>query len=130
VDELAIKMYESVQGCINASHKWGEHVEEVILHKLLVFSQIVWIPLLFWVKLLMISYAHVNIKLLTKLSSLFLKPNELFMPLVLLAYSLAFILFPPRIASPLIRQKNRNYHYSSFWSLMEISTTILLLIYS
>jgi hypothetical protein len=34
VDELAVEMYKFVQGRVDASRKWGEHVEEVIFKEL------------------------------------------------------------------------------------------------
>jgi hypothetical protein len=34
VDELAVEMYKFVQGDVDASCKWGEHVEEMIFQEL------------------------------------------------------------------------------------------------
>jgi hypothetical protein len=34
VEDLAVEMYKFVQGRVNASCKWGEHVEEVIFNDL------------------------------------------------------------------------------------------------
>jgi hypothetical protein len=111
-DELTVEMYKFVQGRVDVSPKWGEHVEEMIFKELsilpnraypaviLLSIQVFFKGILsFLVALLTIFYVHVNMNRHMKLFLLLSSTKcGLHIHLALLMLSLVYTLYLLKIA--------------------------------